>query len=364
MQYEYLSCSIRIWLKYLFKISVLIMDDDNDSSAFAIDYRNAPALALAHSRSIAILAAARTGLSEAALDCIETVAVGGSLGRLEASGSADFDCIVVARDDACPVALDRDVARIHDVLASCGLRRPKADGIYRDAITPAALLDQRGLGSLDETPTIFGKRMQFLLDARPVFAPVRFAALRHAILCWYGSGFFGRDGALSWTYLLNDVQRYLHAYAGWQQYKLARTVDDSWELRQAKFRSSRVVTFAGLLALLGASNHRVDKIDWLAAHLDATPLERLGQVMWRHDPAAFDEALANYEFVHARLADAAFRAELVAGGPDESTGFGAAPSPAFASIDRTTSALMELLSGFLIGRWGHWDKRFFARLLL
>ena len=340
------------------------MDNETGAAAFAIDYRRAPALGQARRRSMAILDTARARLEEAALQSIETVAVAGSLGRLEAGSSADFDCIVVARDAASPARLDAEIERIHDVLADCGLRRPKADGIYRDAIGRAALLDHRALGSLDETPTIFGKRMQFLLDARPVFAPARFAALRREILCWYGSGFFSRDGALSWTYLLNDVQRYLHAYAGWQQYKLARSVDDSWELRQAKLRSSRVVTFAGLLVLLGASNHRVDKIGWLISRLDATPLERLGQIMCRHDPAAFDGALAAYEFVHGRLADAAFRAQLIAGGPDEWSGFAAAPSAAFASIDAATGTLMEILTGFLIGRWGHWDARFFTRLLL
>lgn len=340
------------------------MDNETTSSAFAIDYRQAPTLRQARRRSQAILATARARLEEATLPSIETIAVAGSLGRLEASSSADFDCIVVARDTAAPAQLDAEIERVHDVLAACGLRRPKADGIYRDAIGPAALLDYRALGSLDETPATFGKRMQFLLDARPVFAPVRFAALRREILNWYGSGFFSRDGTLSWTYLLNDVQRYLHAYAGWQQYKLARSADDSWELRQAKLRSSRVVTFAGLLVLLGASNHRADKIGWLLARLDATPLERLGQIMCHDDPAAFDGALAAYEFVHARLADAAFRAQLIAGGPDESSGFATAPSAAFASIDAATGTLMEILTGFLIGRWGQWDTRFFARLLL
>lgn len=331
---------------------------------FAIDYRCAPALAAARRRSTALLAAAARKLDRLDTVELETIALAGSLGRLEVSADSDFDCIVVARDGASPAALAAELERVYDVFATLGLRAPKADGIYRETIDRAALLAPLARGSLDELPATFGKRMQFLLDARPVYAARRFVHLRRAIIDWYGADFIERDGAKSWTLLLNDVQRYLHAYAGWQQFKLTRSAEDSWELRQAKFRSVRIVTLAGLLLLLGVSNHRPDKLAWLERQLDATPLERLAAVMNRYDRNAFSRVLNAYEFLFARLADPSFRSRLIEGGPDRHSGFTIPPSTAFAELDSAATALMETLTAFLIDRWGDWDPRFFTRLLL
>ncbi|MEX2479932.1 MAG: hypothetical protein WD928_03625 [Gammaproteobacteria bacterium] len=331
---------------------------------FAIDYRTAPALAAARRRSEALLATAAHKLDRLQLVELETIALAGSLGRLEVSAGSDFDCLVVARDGASPAALAAELERVHGMFATLGLRVPKADGIYREAIDRAALLASHARGSLDEVPATFGQRVQFLLDARPVYAATRFVHLRRAIIDWYGADFIERDGAKSWTFLLNDVQRYLHAYAGWQQFKLTRSAADSWELRQAKFRSVRVVTMAGLLLLLGASNHRPDKLAWLERQLDATPLERLAAVMNRYDRSAFGRVLAAYEFMYARLADPAFRSRLIVGGPDQQSGFTVPPSAAFEELDTAATTLMETLTAFLIARWEDWDPRFFTRLLL
>lgn len=331
---------------------------------FAIDYRAAPALAAARRRSTALLGAAARKLDRLPLVELETIALAGSLGRLEVSANSDFDCIAVARDGASPAALAADLERVHGVFAALGLRVPKADGIYREAIERAALLAPLARGSLDEVPATFGKRMQFLLDARPVYGPTRFVHLRRAIIDWYGADFIERDGTKSWTFLLNDVQRYLHAYAGWQQFKLTRSVADSWELRQAKFRSVRVVTLAGLLLLLGVSNHRPDKIAWLERQLDATPLERLAAVMNRYDRSAFSRVLSAYEFIFTRLADPTFRSRLIVGGPDQQSGFTVPPSAAFHELDSAATTLMETLTVFLVARWEDWDRRFFTRLLL
>ena len=81
--------------------------------------------------------------------------------------------------------------------------------------------------------------------------------------------------------------RYLHSYALWQQFKFVRSSDDSWQLRQAKFRTSRIVTFAALMFLVGKSDRDRDKLRWLHAQLSLTPLQRLHKVMGAHDPHAY-----------------------------------------------------------------------------
>ncbi|CAN0486932.1 unnamed protein product, partial [Phaeothamnion confervicola] len=186
-----------------------------------------------------------------ALSGVETVAVAGSLGRLEAAADSDIDYIIVLRDGLAPAAIAAQVAIVHELFLSAPFKAPKVDGIYRHGIARASLLDPRALGSLSEAPEIFGKRMALLLDARSVFASARFHALQGALIEWYGSDFLAASPARGWTYLSNDIVRYLHSYAGWQQYKFTRSSDDSWQLRQAKFRTSRLLSFAALMFLLG-----------------------------------------------------------------------------------------------------------------
>ena len=329
---------------------------------FAIDYATAPALAAARARTLELLDTVGVALARLAPCQLETIAVAGSLGRLEATAYSDFDCLMIARDGAPAPAVADEVAAVMAVFAAAGLRLPKASGIYRDATPRALLLEPAARGSLRETPTVFGQRMQVLLDARPVYAPAHFAQLRSDILRWYGSGSFADDGRQGWTFLLHELQRYVHAYSGWQQYLLTRSKDDSWELRQAKLAGSRLVTSAGLLLLLGHSNHRVDKLAWLDLQLAATPLERIGRVMTDCGADGFAVVLDAYETLHARLADGAARAALLAGGPDESAGFARPASPAFAALTAPATALRMALTTFLAERWGRWDPRFFAHL--
>lgn len=338
------------------------MPENLSGADFAIDYATAPALAAARSRTLDLLERVGTELARAAPRHLETVALAGSLGRLEATAHSDFDCLLIARDGAPAPAVAAEVAAVMAVFAAAGLRLPKASGIYRDALPRARLLEPAARGSLRETPAVFGQRMQMLLDARPVYAAARFARLRGDILRWYGSGFFADDGRHGWTFLVHELQRYVHAYSAWQQYQLARSADDSWELRQAKLAGSRLVTFAGLLFLLGHSSHRADKLAWLESRLDATPLERIGRIMRDCGADGFAAVLAAYETLHARLADGDVRAALLTGGPDESTGFTGAASAAYAELTPSATALRMALTAFLATRWGEWDARFFAHL--
>lgn len=300
----------------------------------------------------------------ASLPDILTVAVGGSLGRLEAGAESDVDCIIVLRDDAGRDAAAEQVAIVHRLFASTPFKAPKADGIYTQGIARRALLDRAALGSLGEAPQVFGKRIQLLLDARPVFAPQEFVSLQGAVVDWYGSDFLEHKPSRAWTYLCNDLARYLHSYAGWQQFKFERSVDDSWQLRQAKLRSSRLLTFAATMFLLGESDRRDDKRDWLKERLGATPLARLHAVMTRHDQAAYGELLGAYEAAHAALAQPSVRAALVASGPDADQRLAAALHPVFEDIRRASAVLSRVLTSFALARHEAWGARFFERWLL
>lgn len=325
-----------------------------------------PALRAAHAHSTRLLAAMEACFTAQAgrLDGVVTVAVGGSLGRLEASADSDIDCVVVVDD-----AIDDGHARelmlaVQTCLAESPLKLPKADGIYRTPIAPRDLLAPSALGSLEEPPAVFGKRMQLLLDARPVYGHAACASLQRAVLDWYASDFIAARATRGWTLLVNDLMRYLHAYAGWQQFKFARSVDDSWQLRQAKLRGSRLLTFAGLLFLLGESDGRADKLDWLAARLRAPPLARVATIMAGVASTAYARLLGDYETVFAMLADPTLRARLVATGPDEVLRLDAPLDPAFERLRAASAGISVELTRFALSRVEHWGLRFFERWLL
>ncbi len=324
-----------------------------------------PALQAAHRYSQLQLQQLKHRFESCAADlsAIETIAIGGSLGRLEASADSDVDCIIVLRDEISVAEGEAQVGVIHELLAHSPFKAPKPDGIYRRGIVRKALLEHAALGSLNESAETFGKRMQLLLDARPLFGGQRFHALQRAIIGWYGSDFLTTSPSRSWTYLSHDLMRYLHSYAAWQQFKFKRSADDSWQLRQAKFRTSRLLTFAALMFLLGESDRDANKMDWLHQRLALTPLQRLHSIMRIYEPKAYCELLSAYETSFAILADSAVRASLVASGPDTTTRMSATFHPAYEGIRQSSTPIARVLTEFALARRVDWGGRFFERWL-
>ncbi len=310
---------------------------------------------MAAARSRALLAALETRLANALADAPEVycVAAAGSLARLESGADSDLDALIVTRaPSAAPDAL---VARVYGTLSGLPLRAPKASGIYVAPVTVESLLDPRARGALDETPANFGRRFQFLLEARPVYGQREHARLQRRILEWYAGD------AADLDLMLHDLQRYRHAYAAWQTCKFDRSDEDGWYLRQIKLHSARLLGFTGLLLLLAESARRRDRLDWLAARLPLTPLERLRTVIGTYDPLTLARIEFHYEWIVARLCVPAVRAALVAASPTAATA--PAPRPAiYAELDAHAAALRELLTRFVLARAGGWPLSFYAAL--
>lgn len=335
-------------------------------SEIRLDLSNHPSLATAYEYSNRLLARLGASLERHAggLSAITTVALGGSLGRLEAHRHSDFDCLIFAADDAPPETIETETMTVMRLLGESGLKAPKVSGIYGQAIQPQSLLDPAALGSLSESPQLFGHRMQLLLDAQPVFRPGQLRELQRAVLAWYGSGFHQRDPAEGWAYLINDLGRYRHAYSAWQRYKLSRSNDDSWQLRQAKLRSSRTITFASFNFVLGITNHSPNKHAEALDYLRHTPLQRLALIMRRYDNDAFGELLNHYEALHRNLSDYRVRSLLVNGGPETVAGLAGDFSPVHTDLQQHANALAAVLSDFFLQRRNDWDPRFFTDSLL
>lgn len=321
----------------------------NDSRLFSFEIFRGVSSALSH---------ALGAVSEA----IMTVAVGGSLGRLEASSESDIDCIVIVDDrkefDHEQVALM--VRKIRAELIKTGLRPSKANGIYCRPIRTSRLLDPNGRGSLTEEAAIFGTRMQLLLDARPIYQPSEFQSLRAQLLAWYGCS---QNRMTHCTHLLNDLSRYLHAYAVWQQFKFSRSKHDGWYLRQAKLRSTRIVTFAGLLFIIGeatASDYETD----IGRELNRTPLGRIQSAFNSYAGVEFRAVIEIYELLHQMLSDASIREELVRLSPISQDEVPTQYTGTYARIHDLSGELMEHLTEFILSRRGDWSSHIFHSWLL
>ena len=317
-----------------------------------------PRLAASWAASTQLLAALRAGLAALGpLPGVVALAAAGSLGRMEVHDASDFDLVAIAQDEN---AASSALEPVFKLASGLGLVLPKANGIYRDVLPRSQLCPPAGRGSLLESPAAFGKRMALLLDAQPLGPAAGFGEVQREVLHWYAAGRVGRLADAQWDFLLHDLQRYAHAYAGWQAFRFERDAADAWLLRQAKLAGSRLLTFAGLLCVLGASSTLGrGKRRWVQAHLALTPLQRLQVVMAPVDPGAFGLLCADYEALHATLVDPARRAALVSASPrsfDESL----RPKAVQREIQRLGTSLRRRIAGFLLARRNDWHPVFLA----
>jgi hypothetical protein len=332
----------------------------------AADLPRYPALSAARERSCRLHAQMRdclAALSRSAPEVL-TIAVSGSLGRLEAGPHSDADPIVVLADDL-PARADRAAVmnEVWDLLEPLSLPRPDPAGIFAGPITRAALCDPSSVGRIVEDPGVFGKRIQLLLDTQPIYGSQRYAELVRSIVERYAIGFVARDAGKEWAYLLNDLIRYFRALCVQAQWDFA-PAGGGWYWRSSKLRHSRVLLYAGLLFLLGeSSKERQDKVGWLTARLRLTPLERIASVYLANDDPHFEPLAAAYDRFLARMSDPGTGVALTAAAPRRADDLAAPPPPAYAELHANSRVLMAELLRFVLGRRGGWGDAFFEYLL-
>ena len=298
---------------------------------------------------------------------VVTLVAAGSLGRMEVLDHSDCDLIVVIPD-----AIQPESDRATDIMAavwarleSLDLRLPKSWGIFVEPASTIGLTQSSSLGDLNESGKLFGKRMQCLLDSQPLFRAEAFRDLQRQLLEWYAAGFLARDPQREWTYLLNDLMRYYRSYAAWQQFKLKIEHDDSWYIRNAKLRASRLIMYAGMLLLLGECS-RVqggDKIEWLLNKLALTPLERVTWCMQQHDSEDVNDLLEAYEVFLAAMADDDIRQALIDKAPRSMDDLPPPIIPEYEPIQASTHRIMTILTDFVMAKRHGWSRSFLNYLL-
>jgi hypothetical protein len=315
------------------------------------DWSQFPALATSRAWSTTRLALLSEGFLRASPELTPIVAVvaAGSLGRLEAHAVSDLDCILLRTgEELTPTTLEGATRRVMSIIERCGLKAPKKNGIFCHAITAEELCEPTAHGNLNEPVEVFGKRIQLLLDTRAIVGHAEFLRVRQRVVEWYS--YAGRVFAMEgpWDFLARDLARYVHSYWNWQLFKFNHTNEDSWYLRQAKLRSSRLLTWFGLWVLLSEAANRGNAGSvWFEENLDRTPLERIALVLGRENPAMFNELASAYDFILGRLAEPRVREALLDSTHEPRQGYQVGDLPDFDRIIEASNIIRSCIGRFI-----------------
>ena len=281
----------------------------------------------------------------------------GSVGRLEIGGRSDLDGVVVLEagvNDS--LAVEQMMSRFEELYLQTGFKVAKGSGIYRQPVTTNELLELARRGSLDESPGVFGKRIQMLLDARPLLNSHNFAILQKKVLDWYLPKI---NHKTSYTFFINELQRYFHSYASWQMFKFEQSEDDGWYLRQAKLRVTRVITIGAMMLLIGIAMHTGDaKI--IRESLSRTPIERIiFAFSFYNEHEMCSQLVAVYETALQVLLNEDTRTEMVRESPICFEDLDRAKPPSYKKIHDASEEMMSLLCDYVMNRRGEWPNKFF-----
>ena len=297
---------------------------------------------------------------------ISLVIASGSFGRLEGMPHSDADLIVLVDDDAInnPTRCQKAMQAVWHALDPLGLALPKSTGIYVTPSSYGQICDHNTLGVIADDKNIFGKRMQVLLDAKPVYGDEYFQKLISGVLERYAAGFLIYDQKKEWVYLLNDLIRYFRSYSAWQQFNLSHDSVDSWYMRNTKLRNSRILMFAALVFLLGeCSKEKKDKISWLQEHLLLTPLQRIEHIYTLNNDDGFNILLDAYEVFMTRMNSSKVRNILVEAKPESLEELHSMELPEFDELRSNSDIMIKELTRFVLDRRGDWSQAFFEYLL-
>ncbi|MEQ8785280.1 MAG: DUF294 nucleotidyltransferase-like domain-containing protein [Pirellulaceae bacterium] len=291
---------------------------------------------------------------------IRCLAISGSLGRMEQTRRSDVDLIVVLHDNCNDDRAAEVYAEVWSRLSAVGLPPPKTRGIFSTPTSQMQLCSAAALGKVDEDRAVFGKRIQLLLDAQPLWGEEAFTSLQRVILERYGQDDALRHGDGQWTYLQRDLIRYFQSMAIDCRQR-DRGKPGVWRIRNLKLQHSRRLMIGALLLLLGESTSRGrTDLDGLLSRLSFTPLERIAAIYAACDDDGFTTIAAHYEQFAAGMLDDDVRRRLAAplsdGGPPDAC-------EDYQRLSRNGQQLAGELWRFLLARRGDWSDRFFQTLL-
>jgi hypothetical protein len=298
-------------------------------------------------------------------NAVVTLAVAGSLGRMDAADVSDCDLLVVLSDDGLKDAQAAQglYDRVWEVLKPLQLTPPKPTGTFSQPTSIEQLCDKKNIGAASEDMGSFAKRLLLLLETQPVYQPDGYEKVLAAVVKSYADGYVATDPRKEWGFLINDLIRYFRSLCVNYQWDFENE-HGKWPLRNIKLRHSRLIMYGGLLMLLGeCSRERVDKVGWLKQRLTLTPLERIAWVYSANQDTNFFRLAGFYDTFLGMLSKPEVRNEL--NGEQVQPGSYATRYQMrnHAILKANSDGLVAELIRFILGRRGLWSERFFEYLL-
>lgn len=297
---------------------------------------------------------------------IVTLAVAGSLGRMDAAAHvSDCDLLVVLSDAALNNATEANEAYegVWGILNPLNLQPPKPTGTFSRPTSIEQLCDKQNIGAANEDMHSFAKRLLLLLETQPVYKSDGYEAVVDAVIKSYAEEYVARDPRKEWGFLINDLIRYFRSLCVNYQWDFENE-HGKWPLRNIKLRHSRLIMYGGLLMLLGeCSREREDKVTWLKNRLNLTPLERIALAYAENQDTNFFRLAGFYDTFLGMLSNPEVRNEL--NGEQVQPGSYATRYQMrnYAILKANSDGLVAELLRFILGRRGVWSERFFEYLL-
>lgn len=343
--------------------SVILSDIDEIEKGYNRDVlQRHAALNRAHDHSIETLEMVRTRIRETPPGTeVHTLAIAGSLARMEASDQSDLDLIMTLHPpssdgtshDHAPIMTWRD-----KLCEGLSLDKPNRTGVFHKPICRAHI--ETIAGRSGEPYEDVAKRILFLLESQWLFNQDNYDTLLGTVIDAYAED-VARDPRKNFVFLLNDVVRFFRSLCVNYQFNKADTEDGKWPIRNVKLRHSRVLMYFSMIAAIGALSreHTMQKIEALKELIRMEPLRRLYVAYGlARDPGFFKVAGTYNTFLHL-LSQQEIREEL-AGLEYE----GRYNSPAFAQMKANSDALSSELLRFYEARRREWDDRFFEYMII
>lgn len=292
---------------------------------------------------------------------VHTLAIAGSLARLEASDLSDLDLIISlhppaegeSAPDPQPIMDWRD-----KLCADLGLEPPNKNGVFQHPICRSRIATIAGRSG--EAYDDVAKRILFLLESDWLYNQDNYDSLLAEIIDAYSED-VRRDLRKNFVFLLNDVVRFFRSLCVNYQFNKADTEDGKWPLRNIKLRHSRVLMYFSMIAAIGALSREdsEQKIEALKTLIGMEPLRRL-YVSYglARDPGFFKVAGAYNTFIHL-LGQKETRDELAGLEYDDRY-----KSAVFAQLKANSDALSSELLRFYEARRREWDDRFFEYMII
>ena len=282
------------------------------------------------------------------------IAIAGSFGRLEASKLSDADIFIVYDERMEKYELERTRLDMLEQVRNLGINASNPRGVFTEPSFLGQLI--ANIGALYDPVPHLSQRMLLLMESKALYNYEFFRSAIKKLINKYCEHVIN-DPKKEFVFLLNEVIKYFRTICVNYQFTFWRA-NENWPIRNIKLKNSRILMYGGLLMLiLNASKYAKDKFDYLTAHIELTPIEKISHVYIdnKEDPSQF---LQLYEAFLSNMSKKEVRDNLLGLGYEERY-----KSPYYKELKSDSDKLCTELSRFVLSKQGVWTDAVFEYLL-